>query len=107
MKKTYAFGCRKGKNKPSEPKNVIWGSKSAWSCDKVEENICFNELKRPSEPKNLIGRVIVRSEILHEARKNILLEVKKVNISLQSTNMEFGTRNQYGRVIYRLGILYR
>jgi hypothetical protein len=33
MKKIYTFGGQKGKNKPSEPKNGIYGPKSLWSCD--------------------------------------------------------------------------
>jgi hypothetical protein len=31
--KNYTFRGQKGKKKPSEPKNRIWGSKSVWSCD--------------------------------------------------------------------------
>jgi hypothetical protein len=37
---------------------------------------------------------------LHEARKNILLGVKKGKISLQSPKTEFGAQNQYDRVTY-------
>jgi hypothetical protein len=33
-------------------------------------------------------------------RKNILLGVEKVKMSLQSPKTEFGAQNQYGRVIY-------
>jgi hypothetical protein len=43
---------------------------------------------------------IYRLRILHVARKNILLWVKKVKISLQSPKTEFRLQNQYGRVIY-------
>jgi hypothetical protein len=39
-------------------------------------------------------------ENLHGARKNILLGVKKLKISLQSQNPEFGAQNQYDRVLY-------
>jgi hypothetical protein len=38
--------------------------------------------------------------ILHKARKNIILGVKKVKISLQSPKTEFGAQDQYGRVLY-------
>jgi hypothetical protein len=38
--------------------------------------------------------------MLHGARKNILLGVKKVKISLQSPETEFGAQNQYDRVTY-------
>jgi hypothetical protein len=49
MKKIYAFRGQKGKNKPSKPKNGIWGPKSVRSCDIFidrkfyidEENIGF------------------------------------------------------------------
>jgi hypothetical protein len=40
------------------------------------------------------------SRNLHGARKNILLGVKKVEISLQSPKPEFRAQNQYGRMIY-------
>jgi hypothetical protein len=43
---------------------------------------------------------IHRSRILHGARKNILLGVKKAKIGPQSPKTEFGAQNQYGRVIY-------
>jgi hypothetical protein len=33
MKKIHTFGGQKGKNRPLEPKNGIWGPKSVWSCD--------------------------------------------------------------------------
>jgi hypothetical protein len=33
MKKVYTFKDQKGKNRPPEPKNGIWGPKSLWSCD--------------------------------------------------------------------------
>jgi hypothetical protein len=32
-KKKYTFGGQKCENRPSEPKNGIWGPKSVWSCD--------------------------------------------------------------------------
>jgi hypothetical protein len=32
-KKIYTFGGQKGENRPSEPKNGIWGPISIWSCD--------------------------------------------------------------------------
>jgi hypothetical protein len=49
MKKIYAFRGRRGENKPSEPKNGIWGQKSVWWCEIAidqefnidEENIYF------------------------------------------------------------------
>jgi hypothetical protein len=33
MKKIYTFRGRKGKNRPPEPKNGIWGQKPVWTCD--------------------------------------------------------------------------
>jgi hypothetical protein len=39
------------------------------------------------------------SGILHGARKNILLRVKKAKLGPQSPKMEFGAQNQYGRVL--------
>jgi sigma54-dependent transcription regulator len=50
--------------------------------------------------QNQYGRVIYRSGILHGARKNILLGVKKVKISLQKPKTEFGLQNQYDRETY-------
>jgi hypothetical protein len=32
-KKIYTFKGQKDQNRPPEPKNGIWGSKSIWSCD--------------------------------------------------------------------------
>jgi hypothetical protein len=57
-KKKFTFGGQKGEKRPSEPTNEIWGPKSVWSC-------------------------VHRSGILHGARKNLLLGVKKVKISLK------------------------
>jgi hypothetical protein len=69
--KKNTFGGKTKENKPSESKNGIWGPKSIWSCD----------------------RHIHRSRISHRSRKNILLGVKKVKISLQSPKPEFGAQN--------------
>jgi hypothetical protein len=57
------FWGQKGENKPSEPKNGIWGPKSVWSCDISIGNFTWS-------------------------KKNILLGVKKAKISLQSPKAE-------------------
>jgi hypothetical protein len=64
-KKKYSFGGQKGENKPSEPRNRIWGSKSIWSCISIDREIYIYMKKihayrvgkgenKPSEPKNWI-----------------------------------------------------
>jgi hypothetical protein len=45
MKKKYIFGGQKGKNKPSEPKNEIWGPKSVWSCNISIGNFSWSKKK--------------------------------------------------------------
>jgi hypothetical protein len=64
--KKYTFGGLKGKNRPPEPKNGIWGLKSVWSCDIFidqefniyEKNIYIFRGRKfenePAEPKNEI-----------------------------------------------------
>jgi hypothetical protein len=76
MKKIYTLGGQKGENRPSEPKNRIWG------------------------PKISIVVWYIHSS-LHRVSKNILLGVKTQNgekKSLQSSQTEFGAQNQYVRV---------
>jgi hypothetical protein len=64
--KKYTFGGQKGKKRPPEPKNGIWGPKSVWSCDisidrefyMEHEKIFFRGQKgknRPPDPKKIWG----------------------------------------------------
>jgi hypothetical protein len=64
-------------NKPSEPKNGIWGPKSVWSCDTSIGNFKWT-------------------------KKKYSFEVKKAIISLQSLKSEFGVQNQFG--VPKIGI---
>jgi hypothetical protein len=46
MKKIYTLRGEKGKNRPPEPKNGIWGPKSVWSCDiSIDQEFNIDEEK--------------------------------------------------------------
>jgi hypothetical protein len=51
-------------------------------------------------PKISMNEHVHRSGILHGVRKNLLLGVENMKMSLQSPNNEFGAKNQYGVVIH-------
>jgi hypothetical protein len=74
--KKYTFGGQKGENKPSEPKNGIWGPKSVWSCDISIDR----EFNAEQEKYNFRGQMAI--------------------IGAQRPKTEFGAQNQYCRVIY-------
>jgi hypothetical protein len=84
MKKIYTFRGQTGKKKgPQSPKTEF-------------------------EAQNQYFRVIYPSiENFTWSKKNILLGVKKVEISLLSPKTEFGAQNQYDRVQGRTGHITR
>jgi hypothetical protein len=85
--KKYTFGGQKGKNRPSEPKNGIWGPKSVWSCDIY--NISIDR-----------DFYIEQEKIFFRGSERIIIIIIKAKISFQSPKTEFGAQNQYDLVIH-------
>jgi hypothetical protein len=112
IRKYILLGVKKAQIDPQSPKTefgaqhqygrVIYPSIKNFTWSKKKYTFGGHKVEnRPPEPKiNMVVWYIHRSGILHKARKNILLGVKKVKISPQSPKTEFWAQNQYGRVIY-------
>jgi hypothetical protein len=87
---------------------LVWKNKNQGNKNDILHFQRFSFARKKSKIINKPKKVWIFLKMCKKSiilRKTILLGVKQVTMSLQSSKMEFGLQNKYSRVIHRTGIL--